>query len=166
MIDTVRTKLKRFFSAGAKPTGAQFAELIDHCMIGEDDGIRIDEQGNAELTDNLTVRGDLRVDGTVWLANSANNTAQSAASHSNSNAHSLPVGAIILWFGEGLPDGYALCDGLQGRPTMLYENSVINNVLMDNIRMNRVQVDKRSSAMEKSAKTTALTDVKYIIKIR
>ncbi|RJE76972.1 hypothetical protein CWB96_06335 [Pseudoalteromonas citrea] len=156
MIDTVRTKLKRFFSAGAKPTGAQFAELIDHCMIGEDDGIRIDEHGNAELTDNLTVRGDLRVDGTVWLANRSNNTAPNAASHSNGSAHSLPVGAIILWFGEDLPDGYALCDGLQGRPTMLYEYSVMNNVL----------IDKQNITMENPAKTTALTDVKYIIKIR
>lgn len=62
-----RTDLKRYFQTGNTPTQEQFADLIDSCLVLEEDGVRID--GNANITiNNESSTPKLEVSGKVVAA--------------------------------------------------------------------------------------------------
>ncbi|MFN6515202.1 MAG: hypothetical protein RMY29_012000 [Nostoc sp. CreGUA01] len=67
MIRKSRTDLKRYFQTGNTPTQEQFADLIDSCLMLEEDGVRID--GNANITiNNESSTAKLEVSGKVVAA--------------------------------------------------------------------------------------------------
>ena len=33
----------------------------------------------------------------------------------------VPVGSIVIWYSEDIPDGWALCNGLGGTPNLSYK---------------------------------------------
>ncbi|OCQ22917.1 hypothetical protein A7985_02870 [Pseudoalteromonas luteoviolacea] len=112
MTKLLRETLKSFFRRGAKPTESQFAKLIDACVMFGEDGINKRDSG-IEITENLTVKGSLIVDGTFWLAASPQTESNSVAPPILGQ---VPMGVVLLWFGDDLPHGFAKCDGIAGRP--------------------------------------------------
>lgn len=66
----------------------------------------------------------------------------------DSTLNALPSGAIIMWSGASLPDGWAYCDGLEGRPNLMGKFVVGYNPSDD---------DYKSIGMEGGFKETTLT---------
>lgn len=135
MLKTTRTRLKKYFLTGHKPTQEQFAQLIDASLNLNDDGLIIhyDTQGHrqVDVQANLTVshdvslqgsvhiKGDLYIDGDCLFAD-GQPIAPSIAVKPILNAApaGLPLGSIILWQGQHLPARWQYCDGQQGRPQL------------------------------------------------
>ncbi|NRD73478.1 hypothetical protein HQQ94_09515 [Shewanella sp. VB17] len=91
--------------------------------------------GELEIASSLRVKGDLLLDGTLWLANTqgialrgiasrgiapiASESGSASAASATSQARSaLPSGAILLWSGEQLPSGYVKCNGNLNTPNI------------------------------------------------
>ncbi|KZN45251.1 phage tail protein [Pseudoalteromonas luteoviolacea] len=125
MESSLRKTLKSFFRRGAKPTESQFAKWLDACLLQNEDGIRISE-GGLEFSNDVTIKGNLKLDGTFWLsADPQIATLLDDAPRSQA----IPVGAIFLWYGEVLPQGYELCDGQLGRPFLSPPNKHVNYII-------------------------------------
>ncbi|MCF6440862.1 hypothetical protein L1077_15600 [Pseudoalteromonas luteoviolacea] len=112
MESSLRKTLKSFFRRGAKPTESQFAKWLDACLLQNEDGIKKSESG-LEFSNDVIIKGNLKLDGTFWLSA---DTPETNLLDVEPTSHSVPVGAIFLWFGQQLPKDYELCDGKFGRP--------------------------------------------------
>ncbi len=123
---TLRERLKAYFSPGAKPTAEQFAELIDTCLIQGEDGIDRSQQNALAIAPDVSVKGELKVDGPLLVAEHAE-TPASLVSQSGLSEHLtttvqplsvLPEGTILLWSGEQLPPGFQQADGSNNTPAI------------------------------------------------
>lgn len=147
MFTTLREKLKRYFITGAKPTQAQFAELVDAAFIQSEDGIAKQSsaagqvltfslpehhQANTVFQQSVCIQGDLIVEGQLLAAPTATTTnvttstrraytapANSAAVYANTHSVGLPIGSILLYCGVQIPEGFLACDGQSGTPNIV-----------------------------------------------
>ncbi|WP_440056299.1 hypothetical protein ACSLBF_19515 (plasmid) [Pseudoalteromonas sp. T1lg65] len=151
MFTTLRERLKRYFITGAKPTQAQFAELLDAALIQSDDGITKQSsaagqiltfslpehhQANTVFQQSVCIQGDLIVEGQLLGAPSSSTTTPTSQVYSasasqntpyaNTQSTSLPVGSVLLYCGAQIPDGFLACNGLNGTPNLapLVDNAI------------------------------------------
>jgi microcystin-dependent protein len=83
-----------------------FAQVADALVITPEGNVQV-PAGNLDVKGNITTAGNLDVKGNVTTAGNINTNGKLME---NGNAL-LPKGAIIMWNGDKVPAGWALCDG-------------------------------------------------------
>ncbi len=140
--ETERKELKEKFANNERPTGADFARMIDAAVIQQDDGLIIESQ-QASLNKPLSVQGDIQ----LTAPEGSEDVALKLTNESQLNSSSLALGENVLLSQEQLQIGDQLQFQKDGHMSV-FSSLEVNHPLGDNDEDNgRVVVNHPESTL-------------------